>query len=146
MHLQSNCCVCWIIFLIHAFGAKAIAWPEPTPASLDLNFRQRSPWPTGQPVNPLERRQNSDNNHRTCGYFEGDPGTCHFQLYIEFCQKVTDWISQFNGTPGDYKECISGSHLQGSSKYKKITLPICMDFVAQSSILKLIWQYLFYVI
>ena len=60
--------------LFLALKADALAWPEPTPEGLAFNARQWSPRPTGRVLSPLEKRQESGNNYRTCGYLDGLPG------------------------------------------------------------------------
>ena len=77
MYSQSSYLFGLVVYSIFTPEADALAWPEPTPDDFAIDTREWSPWPTGQPFNPLERRQDSDNSYRTCGYLGADPGQCH---------------------------------------------------------------------
>lgn len=81
MHPQSGYLLALLFCTIFSPGIDAIAWPEPTPAGLAFDDREWSPWPTGRPFNPLERRQESENNFRTCGYLDALPGRWHYLLF-----------------------------------------------------------------
>lgn len=87
--------------MIWSFQAHGFTRPEPTLADLNLNFRQRSPLPTGQPLNPLEKRQIANDAQRTCGYHEGNPGMRRFLFYSNFYQKVCIELHSY-GNAYDY--------------------------------------------
>ena len=81
MYPQYGYLLLLIVVTVFTSGTDALASPEPTPAGLALDGREWSPWPTGRPFNPLERRQESDNTYRTCGYLDALPGQTHEMLY-----------------------------------------------------------------